>query len=244
MATSGGLHEALAFFWILLALAILMSFPLALACFGLTAPDASAVSTRLYNRHLLAPRVAGFVTVLLPVALALGAVLMVLAGTVFHLGARCFEARTWEGSVSVWIYAKCAGMIPVVAAEALACAICTTGYLLTLLWPSARPAAGSVAGVGLVALGGVALMCGVVLFMAALVQGCTRSSRLPRERGVAAALAGVLLVTLMAFGILYGFWRRGPLGGMVAVSTSALAATILATVHHLTGGLSGGGSDR
>jgi len=242
MATSGGLHEALTFFWILLAAAIVLSFPLALAWFGLTAPDPARVSAETYAWHLLLPRAAGFVTVLLPLALALAGVMMLVAGTIFHLGARCFEARGWEGSVSIWLYAKSAAAAPIVAAEAAACAGCIVGYLLTLAWPASRSAAVSVAWVAVPALGAAAVACGVVFFMVAAIRGCTRSFRLSGERGAAAALAGTLLAAMVWFAVLFGFWKRGLLGGLIAVASAAVGAAVLALIHRVSARRAGPGA--
>ncbi len=237
MATTGGLREPLTFLLLIGAAMILMSFPLALSYFGLTAPDPldPEVTTQQYNWHLLAPRLSGFITVLLPVTLVVAGVLAVAEGTFFHLGARFFGARNWEGSVSIWCYAKSAGGAAAVAAEAVACVIAIACYLLTLVWPAARPGAARLVQVGLLALGGAALLGSVLLFFSALGRGCIHSFRLPAERGVAAALAGVLLATLAAAGIGVGFLKWGLVGGLITAASAAILAVILTLVNVLSG---------
>ena len=237
MSTTGGLREPLAFFWVILTIMILLSFPLALSYFALAAPAPMEVSTEVYNRHLLLPRAAGFLTVLLPVVLAVAGAMIVLGGTVFHLGARFFGARNWEGSVSIWCYAKSAGMAPVALAEAAACVVCIGCYLLTLAWPGARPAAASVARWSLFGLGGGAAV-GVLLSLTALFHGCIRAFKLSAERGAAAVLAGVLLVGALAAGVGYAFLKRGLRGGLIASGAAAVALAILLVMHILSGGLS------
>jgi len=192
MATSGGLREPLMFFWILLAAGVLLSFPLWLAYFGLTAPDPTEVSTELYNRHLFAPRAAGFVSVMLPVVLVVAGAAQVLAGSLFHLGARLFGARNWEGSVSLWCYAQSAGAAPLVLAEAAGCVLCVACYLLALGWPEARGGLAEFARGGVWLLGAAGAACGAGWFFVTLITGCTRAWRLDAGTGAAAALAGLL----------------------------------------------------
>ena len=232
MATTGGLREPLTFFWILLSAVIVMSFPLALSHFALTAPDPAEVGTEVYNLHLLAPQAAGFVTVLMPLSLCVGGMITVIQGTVFHLGAKFFGARSWEGSVSIWCYARSAALAPIVAAEALACVISILAYLLTVAWPAAGAASASVAHWSLLVLVGAAVLCSLVLFFSAVVHGCLRSFKLPPEVGLAAALAGVLLVIAFAAFVGVGFFRWGLIGGIITTGGSALIMLTLALTHH------------
>jgi len=232
MATTGGLREPLTFFWILLSAVIAMSFPLALSHFALTAPDPAEVGSDVYNLHLLAPRATGFLTVLMPLSLCVGGMITVIQGTVFHLGARFFGARNWEGSVSIWCYARSAALAPIAAAEALACAISVLAYLLTVAWPGATAASASVVHWSLLILGGAAVLCSLVLFFSAVVNGCLRSFGLTPEVGIAAALAGVLLVVAVAAFVVLGFYRWGLTGGMITTGGSTLMMLALALTHH------------
>jgi len=234
MAVTGGLREPLTFFWILLSAVIVMSFPLALSHFALTAPDPAVVSTDVYNLHLLAPRATGFLTVLMPLSLCVGGMITVLQGTVFHLGAKFFGARNWEGSASIWCYARSAALAPIAAAEALACVMSVLACLLTVAWPGARAASASVVNWSLLALGGAAVLCSLVLFFSAVVNGCLRSFGLAPEVGVAAALAGVLLVVAIAAFVMLGFYRWGLAGGLITMSGSTLMMVVLALTHHFT----------
>ena len=163
--------------------------------------------------------------------------MIVLGGTVFHLGARSFGARNWEGSVSIWCYAKSAGMAPVALVEAAACLVCIGCYLLTLALPGARPAVASVARWSLFGLGG-GVAVGVLLALAALFHGCIHAFKLSAERGAAAALAGVLLASALAAGVGYAFLQRGFRGGLIASGAAALALAIVVVMHILSGGLS------
>jgi len=226
MATSGGLREPLTFFWILATAGVLLGFPLALSYFALTAPDPAEVPTELYNRHLFAPRAAGFAIVLLPVVLILAGLMQVLAGSLFHLGARLFGARNWEGSVSVWCYAKSAAAVPFVVAEAAACLICLACYLLSLASPGLRGDLGRGVRTVVWILGSVGAIGGCVLFFTALGVGCTRAWRLEAASGAAAALAGFLAAVVVALGTALSFvfwgWKRGLLAGLAAIVIVAI----------------------
>ena len=163
----------------------------------------------------------------------------VLQGTVFHIGAKFFGARNWEGSESIWCYANSAALAPVVAAEAVACAISILGWVLMLLWPGVRPAVGAVAHWCLLVLGAAALLCGVAVFFTALVRGCTRSFKLSAEVGLAAAVAGVLLVCAVVAFIGMGFLRWGVPGGAITTGSSVLVMIVLALTHHFAARPSG-----
>ncbi len=228
MATSGGLREPLSFLWIVAAAAVVIAFPLALSYFALTAPNPLDVSTEVYNRHLLAPRVAGFAVVLLPVVLVLVGVLAALTGSLFYLGARLFGARGWEGSVSIWCYAHCGGAALLAGGEALACAVSIGSYLMTLAWPSTAHGAGSVVRVITWCLGGVGTAGGFVIFVRALAVGCTHTFRLEAAVGTAAALAGLLLAALLSGGPALGLALWGRKAGLVALAGAAALATFLA----------------
>ena len=228
MATSGGLREPVMFAWIETTVMVLLGFPLALSYFALTAPQPMEVSTAVYNMHLLAPRVTGFAVVLLPVVLVAAAVSLVVGGSLFHLGARLFGARNWEGSVSVWCYAKSASAAPLAAAEALLCALCIVCYLITLLWPQARGAVGSVAETSLLVLGGLGVLVSVALFFIATVMGCTRVWELERAEGAAAALAGVLVAGASTLGVALAFRLWGAKEGCFILVAAVVLLGLLA----------------
>lgn len=231
MATSGGLHEPLTFFWLVLLGVVLPSFPLALSYFGLTAPDPAGVSTEVYNMHLLPPRVAGIGTVLLPVVLAVCGLAVVACGTVFHAGARWFGACRWEGSVSIWTYAGGLGLVPVALAMAVCAVVSIACHLSTLPWLAvSTDAAGSVASVAVAGLGGLSVFAGLCLFLLSLVVGCVKSFT-AGSSGVAAALAG-----LIAVGLLVGlcpalFVLSGLTAGLIALGAVA-ALTVVSLLLH------------
>jgi hypothetical protein len=232
MATGGGLREPLMFFWIMSAALIVLGFPLALAHFGLTAPDPAEVSPEAYSLHLLAPRVTGFAAVLLPVILLVGGMGQVVAGSIFHLAARLFGARNWEGSVSIWLYAKSAAGFPFVAAEGLLCGVTVAAYLITLAVPAAGPVAAQVAGLCpwiLLAAGAIS----VAEFFLNVICGCIRAFDLEPANGVAAALAGTLLTLVVFGGPAAGWLFRGAVGGAVAGGLAILLVVGLAVVGSL-----------
>ena len=231
MATTGGLREPLMFMWLLLTAAIVMSLPLTLSHFALTAPDPASVSVETYNLHLLAPRVAGFLTTLLPFTLCVAGVLVVTGGTGFHLGAKFFGARNWEGSVSIWCYAKSAAFAPVVAAEAAVCAVSVLGWLLALAWPASKETAGMVAHWSIMVLGCGAALCSVALFFAGVLHGCTRSFNLEPAEGAAAALAGVLAISLPGGLVGFGFYQWGAKGGATCAVTAVLIVIVMLVAH-------------
>jgi len=231
MATSGGLREPLAFYWIVAGAMLLLSFPLALAYFGLVAPDPMSVSIEEYKGYLLTPRITGFLTVLAPVTLALGGILVVLEGSVFHLGARLFGARNWEGSVSIWTYSRGAGMLPLAVGEALACLIAVICYLLTLQWPDSRPGIASVGETCVMVLLGAGMIAGVLMQIVTLFQGCIRSFKLGTAEGVASAIAGLAVLIVIVVGIEIGFTKWGLEGGLITIG-SAIALLIIVFFLH------------
>ena len=72
MATSGGLHEPLTFFAVVLGAGLLLAFPAALSYFGLSAPDPESLQITVYNAQTLPSKVAGLLVVLLPLVLLVG----------------------------------------------------------------------------------------------------------------------------------------------------------------------------
>jgi hypothetical protein len=220
MSLTGGLREPLAMFWLLLAVGVLLSFPLALAHFSLTAPDPQ---TAQYSAHLLLPRAAGFLTLMLPLVLFAAGLVLVVQGTMFHATARFFGAPNWEGSVSVWCYARSAALVPMVTGEALAMLTSLACCVLVLAWPELRSTAGQVSRWSLLVLAGLGCVCSEAVFAAAILAGCVQAFQLPGERGAAAALAGVLLVLLVTVALGWVFFATGFLVGLSAAgATSAL----------------------
>ena len=230
MAVSGGLHEPLTFLWIVIFVTVLPTFPLALSYFGLTAPDPGRVPAEVYHAHLLLPRAAGFVTVLLPLALVLCAFLAVVCGSVLHLAAGLFGACRWEGSVSVWCYSTSSGLVPVTASVGAGAVVSILCWLCALFWPGAREGAASVACVALWGLLGAALLVGIVAFLVALLTGCARSLKLSGARGAAAALLGLVLVgmPLILSPLSVHFW--GGRAGLIVLGVFAFFVILLAVL--------------
>ncbi len=228
VSLTGGLREPLAMFWILLAAGVLLSFPLALAHFWLTAPDPQAAE---YSVHLLLPRAAGFLTLMLPLVLFAAGVVLVVQGTMFHAAARFFGASSWEGSVSVWCYARSAALVPMVTGEALALLISLACNALVLARPDLSPAAGQVSRWSLLVLAGLGCVCGVAVFAAAILAGCVQAFRLPGERGAAAAMAGVLLVLLVMIALGWVFIAAGFLARLLAAGATGALVLICAGVR-------------
>jgi len=208
MSVSGGLHEPLSFLWIVLLLGILPTFPLTLSYFALSAPAPARVSVDVYNAHLLLPRVAGLVTILLPLVLVFCGLLAVLCGSLLHLAARLFGARGWEGSVSVWCYASSLGLTPIAVGLMAGAAVSMLCYLVTLLSPDMKVGAAAVARVALWGLLGTGALMGTVAFLMAVLTGCVRGLKLAGASGVAAGLAGLAMVgtLLMLLPLSFHVW--------------------------------------
>ena len=222
MSLTGGLWEPLTMFWTLLAAAVLASFPLAMLLFALAAPDPLLVSAPVYTPHLLPPRAAGFAALLLPVTLSGAALVLLAQGSLFHLGATLFGARKWEGSLSVWCYAVSSALMPLLIVELASCLIAAC----VLAFWGAGTAASRVALWGMASLAGLGLMGGVVLFGTSVLTGCARSLGVSGERGVAGAVAGMLLVVLATAGIGYVCLRGGIDAGLVAAGAVGAALVV------------------
>jgi hypothetical protein len=230
MATTGGLREPLTFFWLILAAGVLLSFPLALSCFMLTAPPPLEVSVEEYNAYLLPPRLAGFSTVLFPVTLVVAALGLLAAASVIHVGARLFGARNWQGSASIVIYSASAGFVPLVAVEALACLLSIICYLITVFWPGTAATFGFVAPACVYALL-VACAAGLVLTLRSLVYGFTRSFGLDAASGIACTLAGVILLCAIAAGIGHATTKWGAKGALITTASALALIVIVSLVH-------------
>lgn len=225
MATTGGLHEPLAFFWLVAGACVLLSFPLALSYFGLTAPDAARVPTEVYNAHLLMPRLTGFLAILLPLTLVVLGIQVVVLGSLLAVGGRFFGARSWEASVSVCAYCCGAALVPAAAATGLAAGICTICYVATVLWPGVGGGAASLARIAVYALPGVASVLGVMWALVLLFVGCGRSLGLGAVKGSATAIVGLILSAVLYVGIPVG-WRQWKAPGAIA-AVAILAAVIV-----------------
>lgn len=230
MAVSGGLHEPLTFFALVLAVGVVLAFPAALACFGLSPSDPAERMTRAYQFPAAAARWTGFVLVLLPVVLMVGSTLMVLLGTLFHVAGKPFGARNWEGSVSVWLYSAGAALMPPVVAVAIVLAVALVGYLLSIPWPDAKEAARPLARWTALGLGSAGLLAGLVLMVRNAVVGCTQAFRLDRTLGAAAATSGLLAISLVAAGCIGAFHGWGMTGGLIVSVLCVCAATAIAAV--------------
>ena len=243
MAREGGLREPLLFYWIILACICLLSFPLTLAYFGISAPAPSAVSLETYELHLLPPRLTGFVVVLLPVVLPAAGVGLMLTGSIFHLGARLFGNRGWECSVSIWCYAKSASALPIALGEALACILVVVSYAVTVLVPETRDPVVSYVRIGLWGIGGLALLCSVTWFFVTLIAGCIQACELEPATGVASALAGILLTLLATSGPVAAWFFRGWSGGLIALGGVVLVLAILTVTGHMMHSAAGSESE-
>ncbi len=223
VATSGGLHEPLMFFAILLGATIILAFLAALAYFGLAAVPTQPGS---YDLLALPSRALTVTLVLLPEVLVGGAALMVALGTLFHLGGKLFGAGPWEGSVSVWLYAASAALAPLTVASALVL-IGSCGCHLFGLTGAGVPQIFStitriVCFVGL----GVAL----ILLVVHAALGCIHTLRLDASSAGAATAAGLLmpvgLIVLCAVGQSTKLGAKSWLVGLAAV-------TVLTTIQML-----------
>jgi hypothetical protein len=230
VAVSGGLHEPLMFFAVLLGATILLAFLAALAYFGLAAPPSQmgtagllalqSAEVRAYELLALPSRALTVTLVLLPEVLVFGAVAMVGLGTLVHLGGRLFGADPWEGAVSVWLYAASAALAPLAVAAAVilvAAGICHA----TGLTGDGIPASLSVA-VRIVCSVGVVTTLILLIVHAAL--GCIHTLGLESSAAAAATAAGlltpVLLIALCAIG------QATPLGGKSWLVGVAIAAAL------------------
>ena len=228
MALSGGLLEPLSFFCIVLGAVVLAAFAAAFAYFWLAAPDPATVSAEQYQEWMLLPEVTGMTLLLLPEVLAVSAGSMLLLGSLFHLPGRLFGARTWEGSISVWLYSAAAALIPLLALLILSGLFSCAGLLAAALRLPAGPAfaAGarwlSLIGIG---LGGVALV-GVLPALASI--GYARAFGLDGISGAAAGVGGTVFALAAVGALAWLGLRLGVGGGLSAYAAGAVAALALA----------------
>lgn len=230
MALSGGLHEPLTFFAVVLSAGLLLAFPAALSYFGLCAPDPERVTAEVYSAHTLPARVAGLLVMLVPVVLVAAGAGMVLLGTLFHLAGKPFGSRNWEGSVSVWLYSASAGLAPLVLFLAVAFVVSLAGYLIGIPWPAARETAAHLARWTWLVLGGAGMLAGAALIVVDAVIGCTHAFELESSQGAGAGVSGLVLVAVALGASVWMGQRWDMKGGLIAVGAWAALAMVFAVV--------------
>jgi hypothetical protein len=240
MAVTGGLDEPIAFFAIVLTALILVSFPAALAYFGLAAPDPERMAAEVYRSYVLPARLAGLVLVLLPVAVVGASVAAVLLGTLFHVGGKTFGAHNWEGSVSVWLYSASAGLVPVVAAVSIVLVVALGGYLLGIPWPASKGTTGAIAQGTATILLLAGPLAGLLFLLVDVIVGCTRAFELDGVQGAAAGVSGLLLVAVAAGAALWAYKRGGVVWGLIAAGTAMCVAAVVAGVAAMQARRAGG----
>jgi len=193
MALSGGLHEPLTFFAIVVAVGVLIAFPAVLAYCGLSALDPERVTPQAYAAHWFPARASGLLLVLAPLVLVGGGAAMVLLGTLFHLAGKPFGARNWEGSVSIWLYAASAALMPVVFSLGVAGAVSLAGYLIGIPWPGTRETAVHLARWTWLVLGSAGLLAGAALLVVDAAVGMTQAFALDMSFGISAGVSGVIV---------------------------------------------------
>ncbi|KPK66305.1 MAG: hypothetical protein AMK73_00350 [Planctomycetes bacterium SM23_32] len=228
MATTGGLHEPLAFFAFTFTAALLVAFPAALSYFGVAAPDPERTAQQVYSLYVVPARITGLLVALLPLAVVAACTLMVLLGGLFHAAARPFGARNWEGSVSAWLYAGSAALSPSVLSLAAVLIVALGGYLIGLLWPGAKDTAAAFARWTLLVLGSAGLLAGLILLVMDAMVGCTQAFRLDAMLGAAAGVSGLLLVGVAVGLSTWSFASWGLAGGLIVTGAWLLTATAVA----------------
>ncbi len=230
MSLTGGLHEPTTFLAIVLGLLIVVGFPAALLHFGLTGPDPTRVPPEEYVAATLAPRVGGLLLVLMPLVLVVVSVLMVLFGTVFHLGAMTFGARNWEGSVSVWLYGFSAALVPLIGAAALNLVVGLVGYGLGITLPGIGGAFEKVLRAGAPILLAAAGLCAAALLAVHAALGATNGFELDSTQGAASAAAGLIGVALVLGLVSAAFAEGGLTGGALSVAGGLVTIGALSLV--------------
>jgi hypothetical protein len=232
MALTGGLHEPVAFFAVVLMAGIALAFPAALACVGLAAGDPDAAPSASYKALVFAARATGLMLVALPLTALVLSAAMVLLGSLFHAGGKAFGLRNWEGSVSIWLYAGAAALVPLVAAAGAILAVSLAGYLLSIPWPGARATALPVAQWTARVLVPAALLTGSVLFVLDTLVGCARAFRLEAIVGIAAGVSGLVLPAAALGTIAWCVEAQRTVAGLMAAGAALClaAGTVLGGV--------------
>jgi hypothetical protein len=226
MAVSGGLHEPLTFFAIVAAAGLLIAFPAALSYCVLSAPDPERVTPQAYSAHMLPARVSGLLLVLTPLVLVGGAAAMVLLGTLFHLAGKPFAARSWEASVSVWVYSVSAALMPLVFCLGVAGAVSLAGYLIGIPWPGTRDTAAPLARWTWLVLGSAGLLAGAALLVVDASVGTTRALAVDLSFGITAGVSGVIVAAAAVTATAWGVGRGGVRGTLIAACGWVLFAFV------------------
>lgn len=233
MATEGGLHEPLMFFWVTMTIATLSSFPLALSYFGVAGPSPQSVSISTYNLHLLPSRLTGFLVLILPVLMFVGAVFLLVGGTIFYLAGQFFGIRRWEGAVTILSYAKSGSLIPLVVAELLLFLLVVACYVVTLIAPEYSDLATRLLTTSLPFTAVLMVLLSAAVFFTLLLAGTIQTFQLDAASGTAASLSGIVLVfvTGIAPPVSYRMW------GITGVAVTTGVLLLFFVVLWLTGWL-------
>jgi hypothetical protein len=217
MAVTGGLHEPVAFFVVLLCALVVVCLPLALCVAALG--DGGG--------RLAAVQGAALGFALLPFLLPAGSGLMVVLGTLFHLPARLLARPRWEGAVAVWMYSVGAALGVLAAACAVALAFSLPAAVLAALRPGLAAAADRVVQWALVAAGGVGLMAALAVLVTDLCVGCMHALPCDAAVGAAAGLAGLVVAAApVGLPLLIGL-RYGAGAALLALGLCGVAAGVL-----------------
>jgi hypothetical protein len=241
MATTGGLHEPMTFFAVVLVAAVLLAFPATLSFHAVAAPAPEEVAAEVSAAYALPARLSGLLLVLLPLTAVAGCLAATLLGGLFHAGAKLFGAHNYEGSLSVWFYTLSAALVPLTLALSVLLVVSLGGYLLGVPWPALRESAAPFARWTALVLGSAALLAASVLVVVHCVVGCTQAFGLDAMLGAAAAVAGLLAAGGAAGLCAWSLRARGPaLGlavtGLVVALGAAVAAGGLIASHRAEGG--------
>ncbi len=228
MSLTGGLHEPLTFFALVLTAQLLLAFPAAITYFLLTAPTPGFVPAEQYRAHLLPVQATGLCLALLPFVLAAGCGAMVFLGTVFHLPGKLFGNRNWEGSLSVWLYSGGGALVPLVLATALTLCVCLTGYLLSVALPGIAQSAAQIGGWAAHLSLGAGLIGGVALVLVFTTVGSARAFGLEPVLAAAGAVTGVLMVLAVFVAAAMALALAGLRSGMAALGVALASVACLA----------------
>jgi len=228
MAVTGGLHEPVTFFLVVLTATVVLAFLAALSFFALAAPDAAQLRAPVYSAYALPPRATMLALVLLPEVLVAGGVAMVVLGTLFHLGVRTCGVKNWEGAVSVWLYAGSAAMAATAAAFAAVFAVSIVGYGLGFVSAAAGSAVLSLARwTWRIALP-TGVVAGAVILPVHAATGCRRAFDLEGAVAAAGAAAGLGVVACFAGVCAWGLLSGGTGAGFRVMVACAASAALLA----------------
>jgi hypothetical protein len=166
--------------------------------------------------------------VLLPLVLIGGGAAMVLLGTVFHAAGKAFGARNWEGSVSIYLYAASAALVPLVVSLVASFLVAGIGYLVAIPWPATREVTAPFARWTGLILCPAGLLAGLALLVVDAAAGCTRAFGLDPMLGAAAGVSGILLSAVVVGGTLWSFSQWGMGVGLVTMAVVACVVAVAA----------------